>query len=129
MPRKWSVLGPGSNLRTTRIWHRRQARGYDDSTDTDRLKSWMMPRRRGPESCPMSDVQTSQQILLALRAADARNDALVSAYQRYFFRMVALIRKRLPGYLQNKADPSDLAQSAWGSFIDGLARNELDLDG
>src|SRR5207249_1523290 len=82
-----------------------------------------------PETQSMSDLQTSQQLLAQLRAGGARDEALVAAYQRYFFRLVVQLRKRLAGPLQHKADAADLAQSAWGSFLEGLNRGNLDLEG
>jgi RNA polymerase sigma factor (sigma-70 family) len=64
------------------------------------------------------------------RSADGpRREALAQAYQRYFGRMIGLLRKRLPVYLCQRADPADLAQSAWVSFLRGLEEDRLDLDG
>jgi RNA polymerase sigma factor (sigma-70 family) len=63
------------------------------------------------------------------QAADARRQALATAYQRYFLRMIGLLRRRLPAYLCQRVDAADLAQSAWGSFLRGLGEGRLDLDG
>jgi RNA polymerase sigma factor (sigma-70 family) len=63
-------------------------------------------------------------------AADPlRREALAAAYQRYFLRLIGLLRRRLPAYLCRRVDATDLAQSAWGSFLRGLDEDRLNLDG
>lgn len=68
-------------------------------------------------------------VLVARRRASGGDSALVDVYQRYFVRMVALLRRRLPGSLRRRIDAADLAQSAWGSFLGGLQCGKLDLGG
>jgi RNA polymerase sigma factor (sigma-70 family) len=64
------------------------------------------------------------------RSADLpRRQALATAYQRYFLRMIGLLRRRLPSYLCQRVEPADLAQSAWASFLRDFAEGQLDLDG
>jgi DNA-directed RNA polymerase specialized sigma24 family protein len=64
------------------------------------------------------------------QAADPlRREALAAAYQRYSLRLIALLRPRLPAYLCRRVDATDLAQSAWGSFLRGLNEDRLNLDG
>jgi RNA polymerase sigma factor (sigma-70 family) len=62
-------------------------------------------------------------------ADDARRRALADAYQRYFLRMIGLLRRRLPPHLCHRVEPADLAQSAWVSFLRGVDAGRLDLDG
>jgi len=78
----------------------------------------------------MSATPESVRLLAELhRSADApQRQALADAYQRYFGRMIGLLRKRLPAYLCQRADPADLAQSAWVSFLRGFAEDRIDLD-
>jgi RNA polymerase sigma factor (sigma-70 family) len=79
----------------------------------------------------MSASSESIRLLAELhRSADApRRQALAQAYQRYLGRMIGLLRKRLPAYLCQQADPADLAQSAWVSFLRGFGEDRLNLDG
>jgi RNA polymerase sigma factor (sigma-70 family) len=58
-----------------------------------------------------------------------RRQALAAAYQRYFLRMIGLLRRRLPAYLCQRVEPADLAQSAWASFLRDFAEGRLDLEG
>jgi RNA polymerase sigma factor (sigma-70 family) len=62
-------------------------------------------------------------------ADPVRREALGAAYQRYFLRIIGLLRRRLPPYLCQRVEAADLAQSAWGSFLRGLGDGRLDLDG
>jgi RNA polymerase sigma factor (sigma-70 family) len=68
-------------------------------------------------------------VLVSKLRASGGEDAVVEVYRRYFLRMVALLRRRLPGPLRPRVDADDLAQSAWGSFLGGLQRGKLDLEG
>src|SRR5579871_3322590 len=65
----------------------------------------------------MPSPSESLRLVAQLRqAADPlRREALAAAYQRYFLRLIALLRRRLPAYLCRRVEAADLAQSAWAA--------------
>src|SRR5262249_34993775 len=80
---------------------------------------------------PMPSASDSLRLVVELqRSADLpRRQPLAAAYERYFLRMIGLLRRRLPSYLCQRVDAADLAQSAWASFVRVFCEGGVDVDG
>ncbi len=77
----------------------------------------------------MEEGLESIQILEKLKASGGQDPTVVAAtYDRYFRRMLGLIRKRLGSQFSQYADEDDLAQSAFGSFVKGVGQGKFELD-
>jgi RNA polymerase sigma factor (sigma-70 family) len=83
------------------------------------------PGRHQALKDPLESIQLIEQI----RHTKGQDpDILAQAYDRYFVRLMALIRKRMGAQIRTHADEHDIAQSAFGSFVKVVGHGNIDLD-
>jgi RNA polymerase sigma factor (sigma-70 family) len=77
----------------------------------------------------LNDPLESIQLIEQIRNSKGQDpEVLAQAYDRYFVRLMALIRKRMGAQIRTHADEHDIAQSAFGSFVKVVGHGNIDLD-
>lgn len=71
---------------------------------------------------------TSQSQMLLQRWMDGDDDAATEIFDLFAGRLVALARTRMDHSLQSRLDPSDVVQSAYGSFFRRAAAGDFEIE-